>query len=533
MSGRTAWLTLAGVTVAGLIVRAIPPAVSDFPVNDGGLFVAMTRAIQEAGWALPVSVAWNGADLPLTYPPLAFYALGALDSVLGLDLLGVFRWFPLLTSVLIVPAVYLLTRALLRSDLGGLVAASAYSLAPASYVWMIQGGGVTRSPGLLVAVVAVWQVVLLVRAPSLRRTMAVGFLGGLTALVHPGAAVFAAISGALIWAFEARNRRSLLHAAAAMAVALLVVAPWALLVVSRHGLTALTDVPSNGPDPVAAVVAVVAGRYTGVPFMDPLAVIGLALAILFIVRRRFLFPLWFVAGIALSYQYAMVPFGLLVGSAAIELMALWTGPGAPGSRGALGSRGAPSVPAQPARRWIAVVGAGALAAALAVEGIASAFTVANPRAPVHALSPERLDAMSWVAAEIGPDARVAVITDSVWSGDPDSEWFPQLTQRTSVATVQGSEWMGQDAFDGQVEVHRALQRCVRPASVSCVHDWLDETPADYLYLPKGPLHGPGSPPDCCAELRRGLVADAVFEVVYDGPGATILWVVQPLTPDQG
>jgi hypothetical protein len=95
-----------------------------------------------------------------------------------------------------------------------------------------------------------------------------------------------------------------------------------------------------------------------------------------------------------------------------------------------------------------------------------------------------------------------------------------------VATVQGTEWLGQAAFDAQVQAHRALQACVRPASVSCVHDWLAEWPADYLYLPSGRLHGPSSPPDCCADLRAGLLADPAFSVVLDDAGATILAVSQ-------
>ncbi len=182
MPARMPWLLIGLVTLVGLVLRAIPVALTDFPVNDGGLFLAMTRAIQDAGWALPATVAWNGTDLPFAYPPLAFYGAGALNAVFGVDLFAVFRWLPLVASTLIVPAVFLLGRAVLRSDLGGVVAALAYALAPASYVWMIQGGGVTRSPGLLLAVLAVWQTVFLVREPTRRRAVIVGVLAGVTAL---------------------------------------------------------------------------------------------------------------------------------------------------------------------------------------------------------------------------------------------------------------------------------------------------------------------------------------------------------------
>ena len=506
---RLTWLLLGLVTLAGLAVRAIPVALSDFPVNDGGLFMAMTRAIEDAGWGLPATVAWNGMEVPLSYPPLGFYMVAGLHA-LGADPFGVFRWIPLLSATLIVPAVFLVARTLLRSDIGGLVAALAYALAPASYVWMVQGGGVTRSPGLLLAVLAIWQTVGLVREPSRRIAVVVGLLAGATALVHPGAAVFAAVSGALLWIFEGRTRRSFAAAAGALGIGALVIAPWALIVITRHGLGALTDVPSNGPDPLAALLAVLAGRVTGVPFLDPLAILGVALVLLALIRRQWLLPLWFFAALVLSYQYAMIPFGLLIGGLAIDLAAL----------GAL-RRDSPTTGST---RWIPVVGTALLAACLIIEGVASTLTLLNPGAPVHALSPERREATDWVATNMEPDATFALITDSVWSGDPDSEWFPILSGRRSVATVQGSEWLGQDAFDAQVQAHQALQACVRPASVSCITDWLAEHPVDYLYLPSGRLHGPNSPTDCCADLRGGLLEDQDFSIVYEQPGATILRV---------
>lgn len=511
MPARMPWLLIGLVTLVGLVLRAIPVALTDFPVNDGGLFLAMTRAIRDAGWALPATVAWNGTDLPFAYPPLAFYVAGALEAVFGVDLFSVFRWLPLLASTLIVPAVFLLGRAVLRSDLGGLVAALAYALAPASYVWMIQGGGVTRSPGLLLAVLAVWQTVYLVRLPTRRGAVVVGLLAGVTALVHPGAALFAAISGVLLLAFEGRTRQSLAHAAAALGIAVLVVLPWAAIVIARHGLAALTGVPSNGPDPLDALLAVFAGRVTGIPFTSPLAILGAAMAVLSLIRRHWLLPVWFAASLVLSYQYAMIPFGMLIGVLAVDLVAVRA------------TRGAPAT-AESAGRWIPLVGAVVLAGSFLIEGLASAATVLNPSAPVHALGDERRQALAWVSANLDPVATFAVITDSEWSGDPDSEWFPLLAGRRSVATVQGSEWLGQDAFEAHVTAYRGLQACVRPASVQCVQDWLAEWPVDYLYLPVGRLHGPNSPADCCAELRGVLLADPAFIVIHDGTDATILAV---------
>ncbi|MGH2488410.1 MAG: glycosyltransferase family 39 protein, partial [Candidatus Limnocylindria bacterium] len=392
MPARMTWLVVGAITVAGLVVRAIPLALSDFPVNDGGLFLAMTRAIQDAGWSLPATVAWNGSDLPFTYPPLAFYKVGLLNSLFGLDLYDIYRWFPLLASVLIVPAVYLLARRLLRSELGGAAAALAYALTPSSYVWMIQGGGVTRSPGLLVAVLALWQVVILVREPTRGRAIGVGLLAGLTGLIHPGAAVFLLSGAVLIFLVEGRTRRAFVHAAAAAGIGLVVLAPWLIIVASRFGLAALVDVPSNGPDLRFALLTMLSSRFTGLPFFDPLGVIGLTMAFVCLYRRQWLLPLWFLGATALSPQYAMVPFGLLVGAAAQSLAS---------KRREVRSRPL-SVPV----RRVPSIGLAVIGTCLIFEGVVSAFAVLDPGLPVHALSADRRDAMGWVRAELEPSARV-------------------------------------------------------------------------------------------------------------------------------
>jgi hypothetical protein len=499
---------LAGVTVAGLAVRAIPLAVTDFPVNDGGLFLAMTRAIQDAGWAMPVTVEWNGSELPFIYPPMAFYTAGLLEALFRLDIYGIFRWLPLMWSTLVVPAVFLLGRELLRSEIGGLVAALAYALTPVSYVWLIQGGGVTRAPGMFLAGVTLWQLVRLVRGPTRRRGVVVGLLAGITTLIHPGAAVFTAISAILIWLFDGQARSSARAAGVALGVAALVVAPWALLVISRHGLAAIVDVPSNGPAPAHAILAALAGRVTGTPVIDPLAITGLALAILCVVRRRFLLPLWFAASLFISFQYAMIPFAILIGLAAADLWNLRAAH--PTSR----------------LRLAPTVGLALLGLLLVIEGALSATAVLNPRAPLHALSTDRREAMAWVASELESEARVAVVTINGWSTDPDSEWFPLLGQRRSMATVQGSELLGRAAFEEQVRAHSALQECVIEASVACLRDWLTEWPADVLYLPNGQLDGPTSPDDCCLEMRRLLATDDSFELIHESSGATVFRVVQ-------
>jgi len=512
-------VVLAGVTAVGLMVRAIPILLSDFPVNDGGLFYAMVRAIQAAGWVLPSTVAWNGNDLPFTYPPLAFFLVGLANAGLGVDLPTLFRFVPLLASSLVVPAMFLLGRSLLRSDVGGLAAALAYGVAPSSFIWLIQGGGVTRAPGMLLAVLTLWQVVSLVRTPTVGRAAATGVLAGLTILTHPAAALFTAVSAVVIWTFEGRTTRALVLSGAALGVATLVAAPWALAVIQHHGLAGLLDVQNNGPDPRSTIISLVAGRITGNQFVDPLALFGLGMAILSLLRRHFLLPIWFLAAAFLAWQYAMVPLGLLIGVAAVDLFTIQN------RLPRVSDRSGPA-------KWGPALGLAVLGLVLAIEAGAASLAVLNPSAPLHALSRERREAMEWVEVNLDDASRFAVITHSSWAADADSEWFPALAQRVSAATVQGSEWLGRETFRAQLAAHGQLQDCVDIASADCVLDWLSDWPVDYVFLPKGPLHGPNSFPDCCAALRADLRADPNLTTIYDRPGATIFRVNRQASADQ-
>jgi hypothetical protein len=109
-----------------------------------------------------------------------------------------------------------------------------------------------------------------------------------------------------------------------------------------------------------------------------------------------------------------------------------------------------------------------------------------------------------------------VPTNEWWGDDEVSEWVPALTERRSIATVQGSEWLGPSGFEAQVRRHIDVLRC-SGATAACYR--AIDTDA-VLFVPKGRLAGPFSNEDCCPALRDTL-ADAGYEIIYDGPGATI------------
>ena len=123
--------------------------------------------------------------------------------------------------------------------------------------------------------------------------------------------------------------------------------------------------------------------------------------------------------------------------------------------------------------------------------------------------------MRWVAENTEPGTAFVVPTEDVWGDDEQSEWFPALAGRQSVGTVQGSEWLGAEGYaassngsgDSRLRGRDSvlLPRRRRGRELLCSQR-----------SPRRPI----SPEDCCPALRESLVTPG-YEIVYDGPGATI------------
>jgi hypothetical protein len=141
---------LAGIAV-GVFLRIAPVLGADFPLNDGGMFYAMMRDLQEAGCRLPLFTTYNGAGIPYTYPPLPFYLGAILDDLTPLSLFDVLRFLPALIATLTLGAFYLLARSVHASPLAVAASVATFALLPESFVWLVMGGGLTRSLGMLFA----------------------------------------------------------------------------------------------------------------------------------------------------------------------------------------------------------------------------------------------------------------------------------------------------------------------------------------------------------------------------------------------
>jgi hypothetical protein len=220
----------------GLLVRAPYFILYDFPLNDGGLFKQMIDELRLNHYILPECIEYNRVRIPFAYPPLAFYLAAFASDSLGLSVIDVERYMPLVFNILSIGVFVLLASELQnRNKTTILYASLLFPLIPRSYEWLIMGGGITRSVGFLFTLVATYQAN---RILSIHDRKAFGWcLLFLCAamLSHLEWGITAFVSVSLIIFFRWSCRRGLYMVAALGVMVLVLTAPWWMTMLVRHG----------------------------------------------------------------------------------------------------------------------------------------------------------------------------------------------------------------------------------------------------------------------------------------------------------
>jgi hypothetical protein len=491
---RSAALHTLAATLLGLVARLSYVLAFDFPLNDGGLFVVMTRDLIDAGFRIPLTTTYNDLSIPFAYPPLGFYLTAAVATATGIDIVELFRWLPLVLSAACVPAFALLARELLQPT-AARPATYAYALVPAGFAWPIMGGGLTRSLGLLFALLALAALARALADGSRRAVLLAVVLSGLTALSHPHVAAFLALSAVLVALVRCRTRAAFARFLLVGAGAIVVAAPWWLTVVARHGIGPFVAAATTGAatDSLAQSLGTLlrwnAWNEPLFPLVSALALAGVAITLS---RRDLLLPFWIVAlAFVLPGPFQMlsaVPLALLagIGVAAASEIAL----------------------APRAARAVAIAGVGYLtvAAMFAFIGVLEGLPV------------EERVAMKWVAEQTPASARVLVVTTRNPGLDAAGEWLPALALRPSVLVTQGTEWLPGVTAERTREHERASD-CAQSDGDCLARLAADGVRYDYVYLASAGRDP--APVACCASLARALRGDARYSLAYEGGSVVI------------
>jgi hypothetical protein len=512
VSPRAELVALAAFTMVGAFARVAGTIDAGFPLNDGGLFYQMILDLQRSWPNLPEVSTYNGIDMPYAYPPLALYIGAALEPAFGLD---VMRLVPVVAATLCIPAFHLVARRLLPNILAPLAATLLFALVPRSFEWMTMGGGLTRSIGLLLALLTVWATLRMLDGAGRLVPVGAGALAGLTVLAHPQSALFIGLSGVVLLVARGVSGAVIGRGGIAVATAAIVLLPWLLVVLVRHGPDPLLSASGTQPGPFIGLLSLLSFELTGSRLFDVIGFLAAAGLLLSVLRRQWLLPAWLVLLMVLDSRggatYASVPAALLAGRALVDLVLrpLWETRSADASR-------TPFAPLR--KRPLNVLLTGTLVAVAVVDAFGSQLA---PTWPGVALTPEQRSAMGG-AAEAAPDGEFLVVSGRVWAVDATAEWFPVLSGARSAATVQGHEWRGREEFRRYLDASDELRECAS-STPACLDAWSDRWEIDFthVYLPKGSLSGALGPDDCCAGLRELLRNDPSYAVTHDSDGATI------------
>ncbi|MCX2726811.1 hypothetical protein OO015_04795 [Thermomicrobium sp. 4228-Ro] len=523
---RSLWhpVILAQALLLALVFRLWFVHQTSFPLNDGGLFWAMVDDLERAQFRLPVFTSYNQARIPFVYPPLGLYVVAFLEK-LGFARLDLFRYLPTLVTVGSVAAFAALAHRILSSRRASAAATVAFALLPMSFAWPIMGGGVTRAFGQLFSILALLCAYRLYTGGGRWPVFGLALSAAATVLSHPEASWFLAYSVPFFWLVLSRRRDTFLSSLLAALGAVVLVSPWLVTVVARHGTAVFRPLHDSGWSFLSGLGRLALFDVTREPVFPVLGMLALLGVLHEFGQRRYLLPLWLVVIPALQArafdQRAVIPLALLAGIGLSEVLLPLVGQARlpldrlrPNHR--LRTHALPDGGSlHPVPWWVVQL------ALLAVILQSTVATAPAYRPLLTGLTPDDRAAMAWVAEHTPSGARFLVLTGETWFGqDRVAEWFPALTGRVNLAVVQGYEWLGD--FSERIEAATALQLCAS-AGRACLEHWAESRGMtyDFVYIARQPYWIDGRRFERFGALISELLRSPDYRLVYDGPGAII------------
>ncbi|MBI9044085.1 MAG: hypothetical protein JEZ06_06345 [Anaerolineaceae bacterium] len=111
----------------------------------------------------------------------------------------------------------------------------------------------------------------------------------------------------------------------------------------------------------------------------------------------------------------------------------------------------------------------------------SAFTFSLLESAIH-LQDDHLSAMQWIQENTYPDAKFITLTGTNDSfTDPVLEWFPALTKRYNINTLQGREWTIGSDFTHFQDSLDTMQNCLNQ-DIQCLDSWASHFNQSYDHI---------------------------------------------------
>lgn len=417
------------IITVGTAIRLLYPLTTSFPLNDGGLFYTMTNDLINNNFLPPEYTSYNNDQIPFAYPPLGFYLIAILNSLTKIDLLLLFQYLPTLLSILTIPIFYLLAK-LMVGKKEAKWSTLAYSILPNSYLWLIMGGGVTRSLGAIFYMLSICFFIKSFESSQKQIDTFLAFIFlALTTLSHPEWTLYLFVTLSLIIVFKkVLVTKYLAKHITIIIIYFIIILPYFMTVIFNHGMHPYIN-------------AFLSGTYNSnlsffnfthffqvfnqekeFVFFGVLAIIGL---VRFFLQKNYLLILLFLIPFILFPRNAQTLtspfFAMIVGNEIYNQLSLF-------SKSKISTFS----------KYIGVT-------FITVYLFISFGNYYNKRTEygLSSLTPEVLSTFEWIQQNTSKDTVFYVdsgLTEDKWSIDSTKEWFPALTGRKNANVYQGYEW---------------------------------------------------------------------------------------------
>jgi hypothetical protein len=479
---KAAGILLFVALLLGTAIRLVHTAATDFPLNDGGLFYTMTRDLQANGFLIPQYTTYNQSELPFAYPPLGFYLAGGLNSLFGLDLLSLMRWLPFFFNVLTILVFYLFAKRFFRDPIKAGIAVLFFALLQPGYEWLIMGGGLTRSPAMLFSLVALERFLALLEAEKRRwrDLLLVSLFYALTIQSHLEIGWFTTYSFALLWFFRGRSKRNFLSSVYIAFFTLLFTSPYWIQVIGLHSLQPfLAGLFSGGYSPFLSVFELFFFNFTEEMIFPVLALLALTGVVICFVKREYILPVWLVLNAILDARSVnrsdTIPAALLISIALVEGLFVLI---------EKHSRDKTKVMTNYPGENVLFTRPGILIIYLLIIQVALSAYLGKymDQALSNSLTKSDRQAMMWIRENSPSNVKFFSLPASTWwETDAVSEWFPALTGRNNVTTVQGTEWRSD--YRENIAKYKELVKRIKAGTISLADIQQKFPGIDYIYLP--------------------------------------------------
>jgi hypothetical protein len=486
-----------------------------FPINDGGMFYKMTEVILENGFKIPAYFSYNGQNIAFAYPPLAFFNVAGINQLLNIPLLEIFQFLPAIILIATIPAFYMLASTFLGDKVQAGIATFIFALTPRSITWFIMGGGVTRSMGLLLLIIAVKFIYLVYTTPSKKYVYQALIFCVLVVLTHPEAALHTAAIALLLWIYHERTWRGFRRTVILGSGTLVFTVIWWLPLILNIGIDPLLSAAKTGMNGASGFLYPFV-HFNDEPYITFIMVFGFIGMATEIASGRYLLTLLyflpFIVELRNAGNIAILPLAMLGSSAICNLIVpgldhIFKSPDEPGHSNGYKTK--------------SLIG-GSLFISIYLLSAMNFHSVHLANQHVSRLNRE---AMEWLRINSPENSKFLVLTGV---NDPirdwTSEWFPALTDHVSLTTVQGREWIKGDDFISVIRNYQGLQSCLITGNpLGCI---LEETlrlglEIDYIYIAKVLTDSPALSAPQVGSLLFQLKQSDYFISIYDTTAVAI------------